>query len=99
MTISATTSNNKNKSGLQQVITRGEMAYACARNQHQIHNLLVRAVKDSGLTQKELANLTKIDEATLSRLLSRPRNLELDTLSKLIYGASGATLNISIFIK
>lgn len=76
-------------------VSRGDMAYACARFQHQVHNLLVRAIKESGLTQKDLAKLTNIDEASISRLLGRPRNMEINTLSKLIYGANGMTLAVS----
>ena len=77
------------------VPTRGDLAYACVRNQSQAHSLLLRAVKESGLSQKELARRTGIDEATLSRALSRPRNLELNTLSKVLYAATGAYLALS----
>jgi transcriptional regulator with XRE-family HTH domain len=76
--------------------SRGDLAYVCARNQSQAHSLLVRAVRESGLSQKELANLTGIDEATISRTLSRPRNIELNTLSKLVFGACGAFLSFSM---
>jgi transcriptional regulator with XRE-family HTH domain len=90
MTTLPTTSDSR-PSSLQR-ISKGDMAYACVRFQHQVHNLLVKAIKESALSQKELARLTGIDEATISRLLSRPRNMEINTLSKLIYGANGATL-------
>lgn len=78
-------------------VARGDMVYACARNQAQAHNLLIRVVKNSGVSQKELARRTGIDEATISRTLSRPRNSELNTLSKLVYGACGMMLSFSLF--
>lgn len=77
--------------------SRGDFAYACARNQSQAHTMLVRAIRESGLSQKELASLTGIDEATISRALSRPRNIELNTLSRLVFGACGAFISFSIF--
>lgn len=76
--------------------SRGDLAYVCARNLSQAHSLLVRAIRESGLSQKELANLTGIDEATISRTLSRPRNVELNTFSKLVFGACGALLEFSL---
>jgi hypothetical protein len=72
------------------------MAYVCARYQHQVHNLLVKLIKKSGISQRELSRITDIDEATISRILRRPRNMEGNTLSKLVYGASGATLTLAL---
>src|SRR5215216_1518405 len=77
-------------------MSKGDMAYACLRFQHQAHNLLARVIKEASISQKDLARITGIDEATISRLLSRPRNMEINTLSKLIYGANGATLTIAL---
>src|SRR5262249_1617482 len=94
MSTSPTISNSK--SNALREISKGDMAYACARYQHQVHNLLVRIIKESGISQKELARITDIDEATISRLLSRPRNMEGNTLSKLVYGASGATITLAL---
>ena len=78
-------------------ISRGQFAYVCARNQSQAHTLLVQAVKTSGLSQKQLALRTGIDEATVSRVLRRPRNIELNTFSKLLFGACGAMISFSPF--
>jgi transcriptional regulator with XRE-family HTH domain len=69
------------------VIGRGELAYVCARNRWQVHSLLIRAARDSGLSQEELAKRTGMDEATISRVLARPRNLDLDTVSKMLLAA------------
>lgn len=72
-----------------------EFAYICARNQHQAHNLLMKQIKQSGYTQKQIAKITGIDEAALSRLLRRPRNVEINTISKILYAVSGAALGLS----
>lgn len=93
MTTSADTTPNETAK-LDQ-IPNAEFSYICSRNQHQAHDLLVRAIKQSGRSQKELSQLTGIDEASISRLLRRPRNLELKTLSKILYAACGAALSIS----
>lgn len=93
MTTSQTTTQAKKQR--MKMISRGEFAYICSRNQFAAHDLLIRAIKESGLTQKQLSELTGIDEASISRLLRRPRNIELNTLSKLFYAACGAALNLS----
>ncbi|TIR28284.1 MAG: helix-turn-helix transcriptional regulator [Mesorhizobium sp.] len=77
-------------------ISRGDLASACIRNQYQAHDLLLRVIDEAGVSQKKLANLSGIDEATVSRLLNRPRNMEIDTLSKLVFAARGATLTFSV---
>jgi transcriptional regulator with XRE-family HTH domain len=69
------------------------MAFVLTRNQGQAHDLLIRTLRESRLTQKELAQLTGVDEATVSRVLSRPRNIEINTLGKLLYGLCGAMLH------
>ncbi|RIK94249.1 MAG: hypothetical protein DCC73_06715 [Proteobacteria bacterium] len=94
MSTSATTTDNK-RTRLGE-IPSAEFSYICSRNQHQAHNLLLRAIKNSGLSQKQISQLTGIDEAVLSRLLSRPRNIELNTLSKILYAACGAALGLSL---
>lgn len=91
-TLPITTNNKVEKS---EGIPRGEIAYVTSRNQHTAHNMLLRAVKDSGKTQKELSRLTGIDEATISRTLRRPSNFEINTYSKLLYAACGAFIALA----
>lgn len=73
-------------------LSRGELAAICARGRHHAYNLLVRQFKQSGLSQAELASRTGIDPAMLSRIFSRPSNLEIDTMSKLLLGMGGGAL-------
>lgn len=75
--------------------SRGDLVYAEARYQSEAHGFLVRAVRTSGMSQKELAARAGVDEATVSRVLSRPRNIEANTLSRLVYAACGAFLTVS----
>lgn len=93
MTISPTTRNSEPKENNH--ISRGELAYVTARNQHNAHNMLLRAINDSGKSQKELAQLTGIDEATISRILRRPSNFQINTYSKLLYAACQAFVSFS----
>ena len=76
-------------------LSRGTLASICARGRHHAYNLIVREFKKSGLSQAELAARVGIDAGTLSRILSRPRNLEIDTISKLLFGMSGKALMLS----
>jgi len=76
-------------------VSRADLMHACMRNQLQAHDLIIRAVDKSGMTQKELAKRTGIDEATLSRILGQPKNLEINTISKIVYAACGAMLTLS----
>lgn len=92
MTTSATSTSNEKISQ----ISKGELAHAISRNQHQVHDMLLRIFKESGKTQKELATLTGIDESVISRLRRRPRNIELDTLSRLVYAACGAYVEFDL---
>ncbi|MEO8668034.1 MAG: helix-turn-helix transcriptional regulator [Bauldia sp.] len=62
------------------------------RNRQQAYNLLVREFKRSGLTQIQLAARTGMAPEVISRLLKAPRNIELDTLSKLMFAINGAAL-------
>lgn len=84
-----------NRAEEREKISRGEFSYVCTRNQLHAHDLLLRAFRESGLTQKQLAERAGIDEATLSRLMRRPQNVEINTLSKLIYAALGASIRLN----
>ena len=93
MTTSQITENSKR--GIVKNLSRGDLAYVCARNQHQAHNLLLRAIKECNHTQKDLSVMTGIDEGVISRLLRRPSNVEINTLSKLLYAACGSFIHFS----
>ncbi len=92
MTILQTTTNSEPEKIKR--ISRGQLAYVASRNQHNAHNVLLRAIKESGKSQKELSRLTGIDEATISRILRRPSNFQINTYSKLLYAACGALISI-----
>ena len=93
MNTSATSTCNKTIAV--KTIPDTEFTYICARNQHQAHNLLMKQIKRSGYTQKQISQMTGFDEATISRLLRRPRNMELNTISKILYSVCGAALGMT----
>jgi len=76
-------------------ISDGTMGFISARNRQQAFNLLVSEFKKSGLTERQLAAKTKMAPEVISRILKRPRNLEFDTFSKLIYGICGSAISLS----
>ncbi len=94
MTTLPTFENSKSPSD--KAVSRADLMHACMRNQLQVHDLLIKAVDASGMTQKELAKRTGIDEATISRILGQPKNLEMNTISKILHAACGATLGFSL---
>ena len=91
MTTLPTTSSSEASASLP---TRGTQAYFCARNRTQIYNLIVREFKKSGLSQKELAHRARMSPERISRIFKRPQNLELNTISKLIHGMTGAAIEV-----
>jgi transcriptional regulator with XRE-family HTH domain len=76
-------------------LSRGTLAGICARGRHHAYNLIVREFKRSGMSQTELAAKVGIDTGMLSRIFSGPRNIEIDTMSKLLFGMSGAALTFA----
>jgi hypothetical protein len=66
-------------------ISIGTLGYIRARNRLRAYNLVIREFKKSGLTQADLARRLGKAPEIVSRLLSRPRNWELDTFSDLLF--------------
>jgi hypothetical protein len=76
--------------------TAGAFAGVAARNRQEAYDVLVDAIKQSTLSQARIAEQAGISQEHLSRMLQRPRNVELDTLSRIIFAASGAALRIDL---
>ena len=73
-------------------ISGGTFAYIAARNRQSLYNLIVREFQKSGLTQTDLAKRLGKTTDLVCRWLSRPRNLETDTASTLLFAICGAAL-------
>jgi transcriptional regulator with XRE-family HTH domain len=76
-------------------IPTGTLVYFRARLKQRIYNLIIREFKRSGLSQSALGRRLDMEAAQLSRLLSGPGNLTLETVSDLMFGISGAELSHS----
>ena len=76
-------------------IPDSELTYICCRNQHQAHNLLLIAIKGSGLSHEQIAQKAGVEDDVLTEIISRPRDVGLGTLSRILYAASGASLSLS----
>jgi predicted XRE-type DNA-binding protein len=74
----------------------GDIAYVIARNRQQAFNVLVEAVKESALSQSQIAEYVGITEERLSDILTYPRQVEFDTLSKVIFVACGAAVRMTL---
>ena len=77
-------------------ISAGTLAYINTRTLLRAHTLVIKELKQSGISQGQLARRLGKAPEVVSRMLSRPRNLELKTLSELLFAISGAVLTFSI---
>ena len=75
---------------------RGEMVYAVARAQHSAHDLLLRAVKESGMNVDELADAAGLDTPTVALVLRNPGSSPVSCIEKIIYAATGSCVTFSI---
>jgi DNA-binding phage protein len=76
--------------------TAGSFAGVAARNRQQAYEVLTSAIERSSLSQARIAEDAGISPEHLSRMLQRPRNIELDTLSKLVFAACGAAIRLDL---
>lgn len=67
-----------------QPIPKTTVAFFCRNNQNRYHSLILRLFKQSGLTQKTLANRLGKDTARINRLLSSASNLTINTITTLL---------------
>lgn len=75
---------------------RGALAYAIMRNRHHLFDLLVRAVKDSGMSEAQVAEQSGLSSDVVSRALGRPRNITWDTASRIMFATKGATIRLAV---
>ena len=71
-------------------ISLGTLGYIRARVRQRAFELIVREFKKSGLSQADFARRLGKAPEVVSRLLNRPRNLELDTFSDMLFAATGS---------
>lgn len=71
-------------------------AYMRSRNQSLAHQMILAEFKKSGINQTELAKRTGKGTDIISRLIGRPGNWTLNTLSDLLFAMSGAAPSYSV---
>ena len=71
-------------------------SYMRSKNQSLAHQLILAEFRKSGITQAELAKRTGKGPDIISRLIGRPGNWTLNTLSDLLFAMSGAALTYSV---
>jgi transcriptional regulator with XRE-family HTH domain len=72
------------------------LSYFRARLKQRVHSLLIREFKKSGLSQADLGRRLDKEPAQLSRLLSGPGNLTLDSVSDFLFAIGGGELGLSV---
>ena len=77
-------------------IPAGHLAYFTARNRRKIYSAVIKAFKDSGLTQIQLAKRLGKRPDVICHWLSGPGNWEIDTVSILLFGISGGELGYRV---
>jgi hypothetical protein len=76
-------------------ISSGTFTYFRARLKHRIYSLILKEFKASRLSKADLARRLGKDPAQLTRLLSGPGNLTVETTSDLLFAISGTELGLS----
>ncbi|SRR5216684_4605039 len=76
-------------------ISIGTLGYIRTRNKQRAYNLVIKEFKKSGLRNADLAKRLGKAPEVVHRLLSRPQNWGIDTLSDLLFAISGAVLRFS----
>jgi hypothetical protein len=77
-------------------VSIGTLGYVRTRARQRVYNLVLKELKKSGVTQADLARRLDKGPDAICRLLARPGNWELDTLSDLLFGISGSTPTFSV---
>ena len=73
-------------------VPAGTLTYFRVRNRQRVWELLTSELERSGITQAELCRRIGRDPSRISGIFSAPSNLEIDTLSDVLFGISGAQL-------
>jgi hypothetical protein len=77
-------------------VSAGTLAYVGARAQLRAYSLVIKELKESGITQAQLAKRLGKAPEVISRMLSRPSNWEMKTFSQLLFAISGAVPTFAI---
>lgn len=77
-------------------IPLGTIAYFRERNRNRVHDMVLKAFKESGLTQAQLARRLGKRTDVVCRWLGAPGNWTLDTVSDLLLAIEGQELNYSL---
>jgi hypothetical protein len=96
MTISQTTNKWLNRPDNPERTSLDAEAYMRARNQSLAHQMILAEFKRSGISQTELAKRTGKGTDVISRLIGRPGNWTLNTLSDLLFAMSAAAPSYSL---
>jgi hypothetical protein len=94
MTISRTSSLSKPEGD--NPIPLGTLAYFRARTKQRMYNLVLKELKQSGISKAVLARRLRKTPAQISRIFGGPGNWTLDTGSDLLFAIGGGELDPTI---
>lgn len=77
-------------------ISQSALTYFRHRLKQRIFQALLKEFKRSGVTKADLARRLGKEPAQISRLLSGPGNVTLETVSDVLFALSGAELSTSV---
>jgi hypothetical protein len=72
-----------------------QMAFVTSKLRNDLHDLVLRAFIDSGVTQADLARRMGMDPGRLSRLLGGPGNWTIDTAARLLFAINGNLIAVA----
>lgn len=72
------------------------ISYARARGKNKAHSLMLDLFSESGLSKTQLANMLGKKPEQITRWLSGPGNMTMETFSDLVFAVSGCFIDIKI---
>jgi hypothetical protein len=76
-------------------IPAAQLAFVGGKLRNDLHDVVLRAFRDEGLTQADLAQRMAVDKAQVSRWLGAPGNWTIDTAAKLLFAINGSFVAVA----
>lgn len=77
-------------------IPSAQLSYVGQMLRNDLHDLVLRAFRDEGLTQSDLAQRLGVDEAQAGRWLGAPGHWAVETAARLLFAINGNTIAVGV---
>jgi hypothetical protein len=77
-------------------IPSAQLSYVGQMLRNDLHDLTLRAFRDEGLTQADLAQRLGVDDAQASRWLGAPGHWTIETAARLLFAINRNTIAVGV---